>query len=119
MNLKVPDQNQENIYLTLAAATCTSIAVVLAFSRTMPVLMFTAGLLVFCLILNVGWRAAGAKALLITYAWPMASAWLWLALFGWFAYLSSHFWLWLIGAALLFAWLTNSKKTHQSNTGHL
>ncbi len=106
MNLKLHDQDHENIFLTLAAASCTSIAVVLAFSRTAPVLMFTMGLVVFCLILNVGWRAAGAKVLLLSYTWPAASAWLWFSLFGWFAYLSGSFWLWLISAAAILAWLT-------------
>ena len=105
MNLKLHDRNHENIFLTLAAASCTSIAVVLAFSRTAPVLMFTMGLVVFCLILNVGWRAAGVKVLPLSYTWPAASAWLWLSLFGWFAYMSTSFWLWLIGAAVILAWL--------------
>lgn len=106
MNLKLQNENHENIFLTLAIASLTSIAVVLAFSRTAPVLMFTMGLAVFCLILNVGWRAAGAKVMLFSYAWPMASAWLWLSLLGWFVYLSGSSWLWLIGTAALFAWLT-------------
>lgn len=106
MNLKLHNENHENTFLTLAIASLTSIAVVLAFSRTAPVLMFTMGLVVFCLILNAGWRATGARVLLASYTWPMASAWLWLSLFGWFAYISNSFWLWLIGAAAILAWLT-------------
>jgi hypothetical protein len=119
MNLELQDRNHENIFLTLAAASCTSIAVVLAFSRTAPVLMFTMGLVVFCLILAVGCRAAGAKELLSSYAWPMATTWLWLSLFGWFAYISTSFWLWLISAAVIAAWLTRKQQLQPSIKGNL
>lgn len=97
--------DRENVSLTMAAATLTSVVVVLATSRNAPVLMFTIGLCIFCLILNVGWRAAGAEACLSAGIWPLACLWIWLALLFWFAYLSGPFWLWSLGAVLICAWV--------------
>jgi hypothetical protein len=49
----------------------------------------------------------------------MATTWLWLSLFGWFAYISTSFWLWLISAAVIAAWLTRKQQLQPSIKGNL
>lgn len=102
--------NKENTILTLAVAACTSVVVILATSRTTPVLMFTAGLIIFTLILNTGWKAAGVESYQGLGAWSFISLWLCLALLIWFAFLSGGFWLWILAAAAICAWVTTPWK---------
>lgn len=99
--------NLENVFLALAVAAATSIALCLALSWTSPVVIIIAGVSVFSLVLYVGWQEAGAAVLAWANVWDFADLWLWLALFVWFALLS-YFWLWMLCAALIFVWLTRA-----------
>lgn len=99
--------NLENIFLSLAAAAGTSIAVCLSLYWTSPVVIMIAGVSVFSLVLYVGWQEAGSAVLDWANVWDFAGIWLWLALFVWFALLS-NFWIWMLSAALILIWLTRA-----------
>jgi len=105
--------DRENLVLTFVVAAMMSVAVVLATYRITPVFMFACGLAVFCLILLVGWQAAGAKTGLWAAVASSGCLWIWCALLFWFAYVSGQFWIWIFGAALIFGWVSDLLFDHK------